>query len=418
MVNDKYSICDSPGPCWDGYIYVGPEVGEKGSCVKKSKLCKKSRGKGIQCKEKIKCDLDDAVENKPDKGKPKTNKPKTNTTDKNVMEEYEKCLKIATERFDKGELKLCPRGYCTAKQKFEVYPSAYANGYASSVCKGDKPGFLNQKEADSKYLSQFENTKKDNSLNRWFEEKWVNLCEKGNGPGGFQECGTGKGVKSPEKYPYCRAYYKLPGTEVVTVEELQKYFPDEFQEIISTMCNKKRSLPQGVDGKPTRVNLPKHVYETIQKMRNNTYQNGGLLIKNTIKIPEDVRNDALQGLKLLELGFEGGTSTGWDRAKQLAFNETIDVKSLADMRTWFARHGPDAKNGGTSYPGYCKWVKQGMPLRSEQKSHRGAVSWLIWGGDPAYKWLKTKNVRDLLKTYYPKRKSSPNPNTLNPNCKK
>ena len=32
--------------------------------------------------------------------------------------------------------KLCPRGKAVAKRKFKVYPSAYANMYASKVCKG------------------------------------------------------------------------------------------------------------------------------------------------------------------------------------------------------------------------------------------------------------------------------------------
>jgi len=32
--------------------------------------------------------------------------------------------------------KLCARGKAAAKSKFKVYPSAYANGYAVSVCKG------------------------------------------------------------------------------------------------------------------------------------------------------------------------------------------------------------------------------------------------------------------------------------------
>ena len=32
--------------------------------------------------------------------------------------------------------KLCPRGKAAAKRKFEVYPSAYANMYASAVCSG------------------------------------------------------------------------------------------------------------------------------------------------------------------------------------------------------------------------------------------------------------------------------------------
>ena len=32
--------------------------------------------------------------------------------------------------------KLCPRGKAAAKRKFSVYPSAYANMYASAVCSG------------------------------------------------------------------------------------------------------------------------------------------------------------------------------------------------------------------------------------------------------------------------------------------
>jgi len=32
--------------------------------------------------------------------------------------------------------KLCPRGKAAAKRKFSVYPSAYANSYASKICAG------------------------------------------------------------------------------------------------------------------------------------------------------------------------------------------------------------------------------------------------------------------------------------------
>ena len=32
--------------------------------------------------------------------------------------------------------KLCPRGKAAAKRKFSVYPSAYANAYASKICAG------------------------------------------------------------------------------------------------------------------------------------------------------------------------------------------------------------------------------------------------------------------------------------------
>jgi len=37
--------------------------------------------------------------------------------------------------------KLCAKGKAAAKRKFDVYPSAYANMYASAVCSGKiKPG--------------------------------------------------------------------------------------------------------------------------------------------------------------------------------------------------------------------------------------------------------------------------------------
>ena len=32
--------------------------------------------------------------------------------------------------------KLCPRGKAAAERKFKVYPSAYANAYASKICAG------------------------------------------------------------------------------------------------------------------------------------------------------------------------------------------------------------------------------------------------------------------------------------------
>ena len=32
--------------------------------------------------------------------------------------------------------KLCPRGKAAAKRKFKVYPSTYANAYASKICAG------------------------------------------------------------------------------------------------------------------------------------------------------------------------------------------------------------------------------------------------------------------------------------------
>jgi len=47
--------------------------------------------------------------------------------------------------------KLCSRGKSAAKAKFDVYPSAYANGYAVSVCKGKIKGLDGKKRCSPPY---------------------------------------------------------------------------------------------------------------------------------------------------------------------------------------------------------------------------------------------------------------------------
>jgi hypothetical protein len=47
--------------------------------------------------------------------------------------------------------KLCVRGKAAAKSKFDVYPSAYANGYAVQVCKGKMPGLDGKKRCSGSY---------------------------------------------------------------------------------------------------------------------------------------------------------------------------------------------------------------------------------------------------------------------------
>jgi hypothetical protein len=44
--------------------------------------------------------------------------------------------------------KLCPRGKAAAKRKFAVYPSAYANAYASKICAGKIKGPDGKKRKD------------------------------------------------------------------------------------------------------------------------------------------------------------------------------------------------------------------------------------------------------------------------------
>lgn len=102
------------------------------------------------------------------------------------------------------------------------------------------------------------------------------------------------------------------------------------------------------------------------------------------KVPSNVKRQAKIGLIMHKLGYKGGTSTGWDRARQLIYCDEVDEDTIQTMKAWFARHEY------TSYPGYKNWVKKGKPLSKDgrdKSKYRGAVSWLIWGGDEGKSWV-------------------------------
>ena len=52
---------------------------------------------------------------------------------------------VMMEARKKTGTKLCARGKSAAKAKYDVYPSAYANGYAVQVCKGKIKGLDGKK---------------------------------------------------------------------------------------------------------------------------------------------------------------------------------------------------------------------------------------------------------------------------------
>jgi|TARA_B100000900_G_C20555112_1_gene706443 hypothetical protein len=64
--------------------------------------------------------------------------------------------------------KLCAKGKAAAKRKFKVYPSAYANMYASAVCSGKvTPGGKKKKKANGGIINQIsQQRKKISSFNQ------------------------------------------------------------------------------------------------------------------------------------------------------------------------------------------------------------------------------------------------------------
>ena len=65
---------------------------------------------------------------------------------KRVIDEKKK-----SKKKKKKDTTLCSRGKNAAKAKYDVYPSAYANGYAVQVCKGKMPGLDGKKRCSGKY---------------------------------------------------------------------------------------------------------------------------------------------------------------------------------------------------------------------------------------------------------------------------
>ena len=112
--------------------------------------------------------------------------------------------------------------------------------------------------------------------------------------------------------------------------------------------------------------------------------------EHRLRVPADVQQDAQQGVALVKRGYLGGTSTGWKRGTQLANNTSISFADALVMRAWFARHVT------TSRPSYARWLHAPTAERKKKRQWRGAVAWLLWGGDAAYRWILQEDVQARL----------------------
>jgi hypothetical protein len=86
---------------------------------------------------------------------------------------YERCVMKVKASVNEG--KLCPKGKAAAKRKFSVYPSAYANMYASAVCSGKvKPGGKKKNEAYERLGSLLTEKMKGKKASKKFQtqSKW------------------------------------------------------------------------------------------------------------------------------------------------------------------------------------------------------------------------------------------------------
>lgn len=91
-----------------------------------------------------------------------------------------------------------------AKEKFLVWPSAYASGWIVNTYKKRGGTYKYSKNESS-------------SLKRWYKEKWINVCEyiKNNK---YVKCGRKKAEWS--NYPYCRPKIRINEKTPMTLNQL------------------------------------------------------------------------------------------------------------------------------------------------------------------------------------------------------
>lgn len=144
------------------------------------------------------------------------------------------------------------------------------------------------------------------------------------------------------------------------------------------------------------VNDRKDAAEALMLLHGGKSQYRGYKSAVMVKVPDNVRKNALYAFKLMKLGFQGGKETGHKRAKQLATKDYIPIEDLRYIRNWFSRHVI------TSYPTYKKWIHAGRPKDKSWHNKRGILSWQLWSANAALNWVNSSKVLKLLNKHFNK----------------
>ena len=144
---------------------------------------------------------------------------------------------VDKELYDKIKKKVKAKFIKTSR-----WPSAYGSGYLVQEYKkkfkelyGNKQPYKKSKSNKKSKKSKSKSNKKSNTnLNRWFNEKWVNVCKKKSNK--YVPCGRKKG--SMKQYPYCRPLKRINSKTPMTVGEIKKKYGIQK---LKDMCKKKNS---------------------------------------------------------------------------------------------------------------------------------------------------------------------------------
>jgi len=144
-----------------------------------------------------------------------------------VKKNVKKTVKKTVKKYVKGKVssskptplnkRLYNKVVNEATTKFLVYPSAYASGWITRT----------YKQRGGTYEGSYP---VNQGLNRWFKEKWINVCKLPK----IVPCG--RSVATMKSYPYCRPMYRVSKDTPMTVGELS------VKELRSR-CSTKRKAP-------------------------------------------------------------------------------------------------------------------------------------------------------------------------------
>lgn len=115
-----------------------------------------------------------------------------------------------------------------AKEKFLVWPSAYASGWVVHT----------YKKRGGTYENVSSKKKDAYPLQRWYNEHWVNVCDYVE-TGQLKSCGRSRA--DWKMYPYCRPEKRITFQTPTTLYELLK---QQGMSELEQRCRRKREHPE------------------------------------------------------------------------------------------------------------------------------------------------------------------------------
>ena len=131
--------------------------------------------------------------------------------------------------------------------------------------------------------------KPNTGLTKWFNEQWVDISRTVDGK--HPPCGRSKANKSKKEYPVCR-----PKAVADKMSKGQKVY----------RTKKKRSLPQGIGGKPTRVGVRQSLALYYVEAKN---------IPNDPKLWAKAQSLAKKKFKVHPSAYSNGFAAKWYKSK-------------------------------------------------------------------------------------------------------